>query len=144
MIRTMDRRKPSVRVHPLLDAARLVTVLLLLAALLGVPGLAEAGEWGRKADMPAVHSEFAVAELDGRIYVIGGYAIGDVEAGAVHVYDSATDRWTAAPSLPKPAHHLTAAVASGKIYVFGGQSLSIFGGGLGRDGAAVQRSVALS
>jgi N-acetylneuraminic acid mutarotase len=110
-------------------AALLLSATLLPAAFLAAPGLAAGGEWGRKADLPAAHSEFAVAELDGNIYVISGYAIGDVAAGAVHVYDSATDRWAPGPPLPKPAHHLTAAAVGGKIYAIGGQSLSLFGGG---------------
>ncbi len=112
--------------HRLSRARGPVTALLLLAAL-AMPGPAGAGDWGRKADLPAAHSEFAVAELDGRIYVISGYEIGAVSAGAVHVYDSAADRWAPAPPLPKAAHHLTAAAAGGKIYVLGGQALS--GGG---------------
>ena len=106
--------------------AVLAAALILLAA---APGFAAQGEWGRRADLPAAHSEFAVAALDGRIYVIGGYATGDVEAGAVLVYDSAADRWRPGPPLPQPAHHLMAASAGGKVYVFGGLSLSFFGGG---------------
>lgn len=104
---------------------------VLGACLSLVAGMAPAagGEWARKAELPAAHSEFAVAELAGRIYVIGGYAIGDVEAGAVQVYDPASDRWTVGPALPVPAHHLMAVAAGGTLYVFGGQSLSFFGGG---------------
>jgi N-acetylneuraminic acid mutarotase len=113
--------------HHRLSWARGPFAALLLSAILAAPG--QAGEWGRKADLPAAHSEFAVAELDGKIYVISGYEIGDVVAGAVHVYDNATDRWAPGPPLPKPAHHLTAAAVDGKIYAIGGQSLSIFGGG---------------
>lgn len=91
--------------------------------------LAATGEWGRKADLPTAHSEFAVTELDGKIYVIGGYDIGDVGPGAMHIYDSETDRWRAGPPMPQPGHHLMAASANGRVYVFGGQSLSLFGGG---------------
>jgi len=115
--------------HHRLSWARGPFAALLLLAALAMPGPAGAGEWGRKADLPAAHSEFAVAELDGKIYVISGYEIGDVAAGAVHVYDSAADRWAPGPPLPKPAHHLTAAAVDGKIYTIGGQSLSVFGGG---------------
>jgi hypothetical protein len=115
--------------HHRLSGVHAAFAALLLLAALAMPGPASAGEWGRKADLPAAHSEFAVAELDGKIYVISGYEIGDVAAGAVHVYDSAADRWAPGPLLPKPAHHLTAAAVGGKIYVIGGQSLSVFGGG---------------
>ena len=97
-----------------------------MLALCAAP--AAAGEWGRKAPLPAAHSEFAVAALDGKIYVIGGYAIGDSGPGAVHVYDPASDRWAAGAPLPQPAHHLMAAALGGVLYVFGGQGLSFFGG----------------
>ena len=119
MIGAMDRN--------LLSRVRTPFAALLLLASLAVPGFAAGGEWGRKADLPGAHSEFAVAELDGRIYVIAGYAIGDVAAGAVHVYDSATDRWSPGPPLPRAAHHLTAAAVGGKVYAIGGQPLG--GGG---------------
>lgn len=112
---------------------RLMLLALLIAlawpVAVAAPGLAAEGEWGRKADLLAAHSEFAVAQLAGRIYVIGGYAMGDVAAGAVHVYDSATDRWEDAPPLPRPGHHLMAAAVNGRLYVFGGQALSGFAGG---------------
>ena len=105
---------------------KLIAALVLFAA---GPVLAAEGEWGRKAELPAAHSEFAVAGLDGKVYVIGGYAIGDVGAGAVTVYDSATGRWAAGPALPQTAHHLTAAAAGGRIYAIGGQGAGLFGGG---------------
>ena len=64
----------------------------VMLALCAAPAPAADGDWGRKAGLPAAHSEFAVAELDGKIYVIGGYAIGGAEPGSVHVYDPASDR----------------------------------------------------
>ena len=100
---------------------------VLLAAL--APAVAADGAWGTRAALQAAHSEFATAELDGAIYVVGGYAIGDVEGTSVHIYDTASDRWRRGPSLPAPAHHLMAASAGGKVYVMGGQSTGLFGGG---------------
>lgn len=116
----MDHRNFRSPVRRLLAA-------LLLSATLAAPGQAADGEWGRKADLPAAHSEFAIAELAGNIYVISGYEIGGVAAGAVLVYDSATDRWAPGPPLPQPAHHLTAAAVGGTVYAIGGQALA--GGG---------------
>lgn len=108
-------------------AARLC--IALAGCTIAGPALAGEGEWGVRAELPAAHSEFAVAALDAKIYVIGGYAIGDVGAGAVSIYDTATDRWTSGPPAPTASHHLMAAAAGGKVYVFGGQALSFFGGG---------------
>lgn len=98
-------------------------------ALAPAPAPAQEGEWGRAAPLPAAHSEFAVAELDGLVYVIGGYSVGDVEGTTVHVYDPASDSWQRGPSLPEPAHHLMAAAAGGRIYVVGGQGAGLFGRG---------------
>ncbi|MDH3228870.1 MAG: kelch-like protein [Alphaproteobacteria bacterium] len=97
--------------------------------LLAVPAVAAEGTWGTRAALPAAHSEFAIAELDGAIYVIGGYAIGEIEGTSVHIYDAASDRWRRGPPLPAPAHHLMAASAGGKIYAMGGQGSGLFGGG---------------
>ncbi len=108
--------------------SRRIAVGAALFAALATAAAAE-GVWGTRAPLPAAHSEFAVAELGGRIYVIGGYAIGDVEGTSVQIYDAAADRWQAGPPLPAPAHHLMAVSAGGKVYVMGGQGSGLFGGG---------------
>ncbi|UCH75753.1 MAG: hypothetical protein JSU82_07970 [Rhodospirillales bacterium] len=107
-------------------ANRLAAGAALLAVM--VSSATAQGEWGTAAPLPAAHSEFAVAELAGEIYVIGGYAIGDVAGTSVHIYDAAADRWRRGPPLPEPAHHLMAASAAGRVFVFGGQG-GIFGRG---------------
>ncbi len=99
----------------------------LLAAL--APAAAAEGTWGTRAPLPGAHSEFAVAELHGDIYVVGGYAIGGVEGTTVHVYDTVADRWRRGPPLPEPAHHLMAVAAGERIFVMGGQGSGIFGRG---------------
>jgi N-acetylneuraminic acid mutarotase len=101
---------------------------MVVLAALGPAAFAER-TWGTRAPLPAAHSEFAIAELDGVIYIIGGYAIGDVEGTSVHIFDTASGRWRRGPSLPAPAHHLMAASAGGSVYVMGGQGSGLFGGG---------------
>lgn len=60
-----------------------------------------------------------MAELEGKIYVIGG--LGSSGAGtAVEVYDPITDSWASAAPLPRPRHHAAAAGVGGKLYVVGG------------------------
>ncbi len=132
---TIDTRAepaPGARPRPASPGLRSVVRTLAAATLLAAfaPAVqAEEGAWGRRAALPAAHSEFAVAELDGKIYVIGGYAVGEVDGTTVQVYDPASDGWSRAPSLPAPAHHLMAASAGGRLYVMGGQSTGLFGGG---------------
>jgi len=83
------------------------------------------GEWGSRAQLLVNNSEFALAEANGKLYVMGGYP---PEQGpsrtsrAVQVYDIATDRWTLGPQLPQPNNHGMAASVNGKVYLLGGQT----------------------
>jgi hypothetical protein len=75
----------------------------------------------RKAYMPTKLGWFAGAQLDGKIYVIGGYTTAD--KNNIQIYDPATDTWTAsATKAPYLGHWGASAVANGAIYVMGGQN----------------------
>ncbi len=78
--------------------------------------------WSLLAPLPVPNSEIGVAELDGKIYVIGGYPWDRKTVATVQVYDSATDKWQVAAPLPVPLNHVMAAGANGKVYVIGGQT----------------------
>ena len=67
-------------------AAALSTALWLAAAL---PGHAQTTIWSERAALPESNSEIAVTELDGRIYVIGGYPSTFVYVDTVEVYEIA-------------------------------------------------------
>jgi hypothetical protein len=116
-------------------------VALLLAMLLPWGGAAQtaSGAWGERAEMLEPNSEFAVAELERRIYVLGGYPAdrvtvrtvqvysgvnGVLAHGCFHVwggegargmfpdhtvYDPRSDRWTRLPDMPVPVHGVTGA-----------------------------------
>ena len=83
------------------------------------------GGWGVRADLIDNNSEFALAESNGKIYVMGGYP---PEPGpnrtksTVQIYDIASDRWSLGPQLPQPNNHGMAAAVNGKIYMIGGQT----------------------
>ena len=77
--------------------------------------------WTMGTAMPLPRSEHAIAELDGKIWVLGGYPPGRLPSDLVQVYDSATGRWTLGPRLPQPIHHTHVAAAGGKIYMLGGE-----------------------
>lgn len=77
--------------------------------------------WGERAPLLLPRSEMSIAELDGRIYALGGYPGARVTSDAVQVYDSRTDAWTFGPSLPLPLHHTMAAVVDGRLYLIGGE-----------------------
>ena len=79
------------------------------------------GQWSGRAPMIEANSELAVAELNGKLYVLGGYPANRQTALTVQVYDIASDSWTLGPSLPQPNNHGMAAGANGKVYLIGGQ-----------------------
>jgi N-acetylneuraminic acid mutarotase len=98
-----------------------------LAALIALPCAALAdeigpGEWGRKADMIEANSEFAAAELDGKIYVLGGYPKTRITVSTVQVYDIKSNTWSLGPPLPAPNNHGMAVAVDGVIYLIGGQT----------------------
>ena len=77
--------------------------------------------WSMGTAMPLPRSEHAVVEMEGKIWVLGGYPPGRLPSNLVQVYDSTTGRWSLGPSLPQPIHHIHAAAVDGKLYVIGGE-----------------------
>ena len=88
----------------------------------GAPEDPPPGAWGLRAELLEPNSEFAVADLDGKLYVLGGYPANRVTVRTVQVYDIATDRWEFGPPLPQPINHGMAASVGGKVYLIGGQT----------------------
>ncbi len=78
-----------------------------------------ANSWRTLAPMPTPRSEVAVAELNRRIYVIGGFEEDGSPSDKVEVYDPATDSWTEAAALPAPRHHAASFVFV-SLFVMGG------------------------
>jgi N-acetylneuraminic acid mutarotase len=95
-----------------------VTLLGALAANAQQPG---PGEWGMRASVLEPLSELALAESNGKLYLMGGYPQSRVTARTVQIYDIATDTWTYGPELPLPNNHGMAASVNGKVYLIGGQ-----------------------
>jgi hypothetical protein len=77
--------------------------------------------WSMGWSMPLPRSEHAVAEFDGKVWVLGGYPPGRIPSNLVQIFDPATSRWTLGPPLPQPIHHTHVAAVDGKIYVLGGE-----------------------
>jgi N-acetylneuraminic acid mutarotase len=107
--------------------APVALVLILAAGCLGVSTESAApvdqmapGTWTAMAPMPTARQEVAVAALDGRVYVIGGFGPRAEAMATVEAYDPATNRWEARAPLPAPLHHAAAAVVAGRLLVIGG------------------------
>ena len=97
------------------DMNKLILVLFLIPTIT----LAE-GIWEQRSPVPLPHSEFAVAEVDGEIYVMGGYPSSQVTQRTVQIYNIKNDSWRMGPELPFPTNHGAASVVDGVIYLIGG------------------------
>ena len=80
------------------------------------------GVWSTRAQLLEPNSEMSVAQLDDKIYVIGGYPSTRVSVTTVQVYDAKTDSWTLTTPLPLAVNHGMAVVVNGKVYMIGGQT----------------------
>jgi N-acetylneuraminic acid mutarotase len=77
--------------------------------------------WAQRAPLLAANSEIAIAELDSKLYVLGGYPATRVYVDTVQVYDPWTDAWSYGVPLPQPMHHAMATAVNGILYVIGGE-----------------------
>lgn len=77
--------------------------------------------WSEIAPLLAPRAAHAAAEVDGKLYVVGGYTVALAgHTPQVEVYDPATDTWTPGAPMPTGRDHLGAAAVDGKIYAVGG------------------------
>ncbi len=78
-------------------------------------------QWSNKAPLLEPNSEMAVAQLDGKIYIVGGYPSNRVSVNTVQVYDIAKNSWSLTTPYPTTINHASAVGLNGKLYVIGGQ-----------------------
>src|SRR5688572_21618114 len=83
---------------------------------------AQSEGWGERAPLLLPRSEMSIAELNGRIFALGGYPGLRITSDSVQVYDSQTDSWSLGPPLPVPLHHTMAAAVAGRLYLIGGEA----------------------
>jgi DUF5010 C-terminal domain/Kelch motif len=82
--------------------------------------------WQSKDSLPTPRHHFGTVLKDGRIYVFGGETKHDtaspVQQRGAHVYDPATDEWSALALLPNTVSHTESStfVLNGKIIIAGG------------------------
>lgn len=75
--------------------------------------------WTGRAAAPAGKAEALRAVVDGKLYVFGGFGSGG-PVNTMHVYDPASNAWTALANMPRRLTHAGVAVAGRDIYVAGG------------------------
>lgn len=86
----------------------------------------EGDTWTKKKNMPLASHHVALAELNGKIYVLGGFKYPDAGKPAwqpidnAWEYDPKADAWKALAPMPSKRGSPNAVVHKGKIYVIGG------------------------
>ena len=93
--------------------------------------------WSKAAPFPDPDEELYGSVINGKMYVVGGFAQipnpsganGRVPPGFIYEYDPGPDKWTKKKSLPVGVHHQAQAVLNGKLYIFGGCNQGISGVG---------------
>ncbi len=95
--------------------------LVMVLGLITV-NLAAEGTWTRKADMSTARYCIAASEVNGKIYVIGGWDAwkDPTLLATVEMYDPATNTWERKADMPTARGALATAVLDGKIYAIGG------------------------
>src|SRR5262245_41970773 len=74
--------------------------------------------WEALRQMPSGVGEAAIAALDGKIYLAGGY---DTRP-SFQIYDIASNTWTAGHALAGGTDNAGAVAGGGKVHVFGGEA----------------------
>ena len=79
--------------------------------------------WCEVASMATKRSFHGAAALGGKLYVMGGYNVGEDRLLAeAEMYDPKADGWQALPSMPTARRLLAAAAVAGKVYAIGGSN----------------------
>jgi len=79
-----------------------------------------ADAWSFVASLPEPRDHMAIAEVDGILYVIGGYAGDFIRRSEAWAYDPVLDEWFAKAPLPSARGACWAVAHGGRVYVFGG------------------------
>ncbi len=74
------------------------------------------GTWVSKSPMPTARTALGIAEVNGKIYAIGGYP----DLNATEEYDPTTDTWKTKGAMPTARFNFAIAVYQNKIYCIGG------------------------
>jgi N-acetylneuraminic acid mutarotase len=81
----------------------------------------QGGAWQAAGTLPVPRAAGAGAVLDGKLYLFGGFGLGQQLLGQVDVFDLATQAWARGPDLPTPRDHLGAAALEGRVWAVGGE-----------------------
>ncbi|XP_047062698.1 F-box/kelch-repeat protein At1g67480-like [Lolium rigidum] len=83
---------------------------------------ARLNRWGALAKLNFARRDFACAEVNGIIYVAGGFGSGCNSLSSVEAYDPQQNRWTLIENLRRPRSGCFAFGLNNKLYIMGGRS----------------------
>ncbi|MCL2358826.1 kelch repeat-containing protein [Candidatus Bathycorpusculum sp.] len=108
----------------------LISLILLPAINIPYQVSAETSNssWTTVKSMSTARGDFGVAEVGGKIYVIGGINETNTPLGIVEEYNPVTNTWTTKKSMPTPRSGLAVAVYGDKIYAIGGTVGNVYVG----------------
>lgn len=118
MIRRIGARLPPQSLN-FVSAALLVLALAACGRSTAAVPEATGAEWELGSPMLRPRSEMPAVEIDGTIYVPGGFS-GPIGTADLEAYDVAQDSWKQLSPMPEGRHHLMAAAHGGMLYIFGG------------------------
>lgn len=70
--------------------------------------------------MPHAVHDAGSAQIDGRIYVVGGFDADGIATAHLQIFDPASGSWSTGPDLPAALGEVAVAAGGGRLYVFGG------------------------
>ncbi len=85
-----------------------------------INSIAMASSWEQKADMPMPRYRHSSIQINGKIYILGGYNIGITKR--VQEYDPQADTWADKASIPVELGYLSVCASDEKIYVIQGSA----------------------
>ncbi|MGH7566540.1 MAG: kelch repeat-containing protein, partial [Gemmatimonadota bacterium] len=92
----------------------------------GPPVAADPGTWEVRRGLTIPRTENSVAELNGSIWVVGGFGFTGGAVTEVERYDPAADAWTEVAPIPQGVNHAGLAAIGGRLLVVGGNVGSTF------------------
>ncbi len=81
------------------------------------------GTWATLSPMNEPRQELAAAQLEGKVYAVGGLG---GRGNANEIYDPAADAWLLGADFPTVTDHPWAVALGGRLYVGGGSSNRVF------------------
>ncbi|MCX7922515.1 MAG: hypothetical protein N3B21_10980 [Clostridia bacterium] len=100
-----------------------LTVLVVTTVIAAAISTAYAqNSWTQKAGLSTARYSLKTAEVDGKIYAIGG--LNTAAQSIVEEYDPIANKWTTKTPMTAPRYALEVAAANGKIYAIGGNNSS--------------------